>query len=217
MKLLFFVALLTGCERINFDDARQPLAVADPCDGIASAGPAGVQDASQCVLGSLGVTGDATIHGVIDAGGATLHGDLNLDGGSITGAAPVVVSLPIFGPTHDAVLPNQFLNTTGGFGPQGIVVQVSGVPVGATVINLKARIQDTTKTLCVLAASDQRDKDGVLISPNGVPSAGTGSPQTLSMSVPFQVVSLHNYYLGVFPTNTIDQCLVFSVEATYVR
>lgn len=201
MKMLMIVALISGCDLVNFDDARQSLATADPCDGIAASGPAGVPDASQCVLGSLGVTGDATIRGVIDASGATLHGNLDLGGGSITGAAPVVVTrtIPVYGPQVAGPLISTPAIVSGlGSAARMLFVQLP-IQSGVTISSLRARVTDSAGSSAQMKLMDSTDNNQFLTMIASSPiTLGNGAEQTISLTSNVIATNGHSYTAVVF-------------------
>lgn len=133
-------------------------------------------------------------------------------------AGSVTVSVPLFGARNDSVFPARFV-TTNTLG-QGVSVPLPSIPVGATIVEVSARAQDSTigPTRLFLAISDQHD-NFIVGAGNGPSSVSTGSGafQTLtlpSISVPIQ--SLHTYYAGVFVATGLAPCRVSAIDVTYL-
>lgn len=130
----------------------------------------------------------------------------------------VTISVPLYGPANQSVIPAQVFQLLGGGGQKGMVVQVAGIPVGSTLTSLSARILDsaTGPTPVALAFAQQSDSNlSDLVTGAAHPSAGTGVPQTIALPLNIQVVPLHVLYADVFPLGAAAT-EVFAVDATYV-
>ena len=135
-------------------------------------------------------------------------------------AAPntsVTISLPLFQPASNSVFPARFLDTSALGAPQGAVAQVSGVPIGATITAVSARIQDSTTgpTTLRIAMAEQADDTFPSVDVSPLFSAGTGKFQTLTMPVSRTVVALHTFAVGVFVAAGAAPCRISSIEVTY--
>lgn len=126
-----------------------------------------------------------------------------------------IISIPLFVPYLSGAPINRSMSTFGPNGPSGIEVQLSGVPVGATVTQIAARLQDTVRTQCAISIVDQQDNVGVVVAPATTFSSGTGSPQTMTLGINMTVASMHNYWVSVLVNNQQDPCLLYSLEAAY--
>jgi hypothetical protein len=135
-----------------------------------------------------------------------------------TAPASVTVSVPLYGPANQSVIPAQAFALLGASGQRGMVTQIAGIPVGATLTSLSARVLDsaTGPTPVALAFSQQSDANLFdLVTGAGHPSSGAGVAQTISLPLNILVAPLHVLYADVFPLGGAAT-EVFAVEATYV-
>ncbi len=131
----------------------------------------------------------------------------------------VTVSVPLYGPANQSVIPAQVFQLLGAGGQKGMVVQVAGIPVGSTLTSLSARILDsaTGPTPVALAFAQQSDSNLTdFVTGAGHPSAGTGVPQMIALALNVQVAPLHVLYADVFPLGGAAPTEVFAIDATYV-
>lgn len=214
------MVVLLGCgvgtappKTTSIDDAIDLPGASDlVTDGSLSVGTSAYIGGQTFIGGELDV--DAPIHAyddIIMAPGTNLV----LQGtGRIVGQEHVV-SIPLFVPYLSGAPLNKSLSTFGPLGPSGIEVQLAGVPVGATVTGIAARVQDTSRTQCAISLVDQHDNIGIVVAPAATLSSGAGAPQTLTLRVAMPVESLHNYWISLLVNNQQDPCLLYALEATY--
>ncbi len=139
---------------------------------------------------------------------------------AVTAAPPsVTISVPLYGPANQSVIPAQVFQLLGASGQKGMVAQVAGIPVGSTLTQLSARVLDsaTGPTSVALAFSQQSDTNLTdFVTGAGHPSSGAGVPQTIALPLNVAVAPLHVLYVDVFPLGGAAPTEVFAVDATYV-
>lgn len=190
---------------------------------------------TSCIAGCTGSTAGVLVDEA-DLGAGTV------DGPSVIGLAgtPVTITIPSTAPTLEnldaqgghvsPMYANSFKETQGAQSRFVAHIPVAGIPVGATLTNITASVQNSPGDGCFFAFYDQfhgqfRDASGTAL-PGLAPEAWFSSPtvnpqtaswQSISLQQPFSwtIQSGHTYSI-VMHFGNAGPCFMEGLQATYI-